>query len=117
WSTSPHVHPSVSPSRHLERALRVFAQHYNTHRPHRSLKFVPPELSEQKAHAVRPSPTPRSSGAIDRAASSTNTTSPHEPSLRTLHESGDVAVFDHDTCSAVEDDAHVAVPVARTGDG
>jgi putative transposase len=43
--------------RHLERVLRVFAQHYNTHRPHRSLNLVPPELSEQKAHAVRPSPT------------------------------------------------------------
>jgi len=43
--------------RHLERVLRVFAQHYNTHRPHRSLNLVPPELSEQKAHAVRLSPT------------------------------------------------------------
>ena len=43
--------------RHLERVLHVFAQHYNTHRPHRSLNLVPPELSEQKAHAVRPSPT------------------------------------------------------------
>ena len=43
--------------RHLERVLRVFAQHYNTHRPHRSLNLAPPELSEQKAHAVRPSPT------------------------------------------------------------
>jgi putative transposase len=43
--------------RHLERVLCVFAQHYNTHRPHRSLNLAPPELSEQKAHAVRPSPT------------------------------------------------------------
>jgi len=43
--------------RHLERVLHVFAQHYNTHRPHRSLNLAPPELSEQKAHAVRPSPT------------------------------------------------------------
>jgi putative transposase len=42
---------------HLERVLRVFVDHYNTHRPHRSLKLAPPELSEQKAHAVRPSPT------------------------------------------------------------
>jgi len=43
--------------RHLERVLRIFAQHYNTHRPHRSLNLAPPALSEQKAHAVRRSPT------------------------------------------------------------
>jgi transposase InsO family protein len=43
--------------RHLEHVLRVFADHYNTQRPHRSLNLIPPELSEQKAHAVRPSPT------------------------------------------------------------
>jgi hypothetical protein len=30
---------------------------YNTHRPHRSLNLAPPELSEQKAHAMCPSPT------------------------------------------------------------
>ncbi len=40
--------------RHLERVLRVFAQHYNTHRPHRSLNLAPPEPSEQRVHAVRP---------------------------------------------------------------
>jgi putative transposase len=28
--------------RHLERVLHVFADHYNTHRPHRSLELVPP---------------------------------------------------------------------------
>jgi putative transposase len=28
--------------RHLERVLRVFADHYNTHRPHRSLQLTPP---------------------------------------------------------------------------
>ena len=39
--------------RHLERVLRVFVDHYNSHRPHRSLNLAPPELSEQKAHAVR----------------------------------------------------------------
>jgi putative transposase len=39
--------------RHLERVLRVFVDHYNVHRPHRSLNLVPPELSEHKAHAVR----------------------------------------------------------------
>jgi putative transposase len=29
--------------RHLEHVLRVYANHYNAHRPHRSLKLVPPE--------------------------------------------------------------------------
>jgi putative transposase len=28
--------------RHLERVLQVFADHYNTHRPHRSLHLTPP---------------------------------------------------------------------------
>jgi putative transposase len=28
--------------RHLEHVLRVFFDHYNTHRPHRSLQLVPP---------------------------------------------------------------------------
>ncbi len=40
--------------RHLERVLRVFVDHYNTHRPHRSLDLAPPEPSEQKTRAVRP---------------------------------------------------------------
>jgi putative transposase len=39
--------------RHLERVLRVFVDHYNTHRPHRSLNLVPPEPSEPRADAVR----------------------------------------------------------------
>jgi putative transposase len=29
--------------RHLERVLRIFVDHYNTHRPHRALKLQPPE--------------------------------------------------------------------------
>src|SRR5262245_50371053 len=29
--------------RHLEHVLRVFVDHYNTHRPHRSLDLAPPE--------------------------------------------------------------------------
>jgi putative transposase len=28
--------------RHLERVLRIFVDHYNTHRPHRALKLQPP---------------------------------------------------------------------------
>jgi putative transposase len=40
--------------RQLERVLRVFVDHYNTHRPHRSLNLAPPEPSEQRVPAVRP---------------------------------------------------------------
>lgn len=31
--------------KHLERALRVFADHYNGHRPHRALNLTPPDPS------------------------------------------------------------------------
>ena len=40
--------------RHLERVLRVFVCHYNTHRPQRSLNLVPPEPPEKRLRAVRP---------------------------------------------------------------
>jgi putative transposase len=30
--------------RHLERALTVFMEHYNSHRPHRSLDLAPPNV-------------------------------------------------------------------------
>jgi hypothetical protein len=40
--------------RHLERVLRVFVDHYNTHRPHRSLNLAPPEPSEQKIGVIGP---------------------------------------------------------------
>jgi putative transposase len=36
--------------RHLERVLAVYMDHYNTHRPHRSLRQTPP--------VQRPAPTP-----------------------------------------------------------
>jgi transposase InsO family protein len=39
--------------RHLERVLRVFVDHYNTHRPHRSLNLAPPAPSQPRFHAVR----------------------------------------------------------------
>jgi putative transposase len=39
---------------HLERVLRVFVDHYNTHRPHRSLNLEPPE-PVQKLRTARPS--------------------------------------------------------------
>jgi len=38
--------------RHLERMLRVYVDHYNTQRPHRSLGLQPPEREQP-----RPSPT------------------------------------------------------------
>jgi transposase InsO family protein len=42
----------IANRRHLEHVLRVFAQHYNTHRPHRSLKLGPPEPSARQIHAI-----------------------------------------------------------------
>jgi transposase InsO family protein len=38
--------------RHLERVLRVYIDHYNTQRPHRSLGLQPPERE-------KPRPAPR----------------------------------------------------------
>ena len=40
--------------RHLERVLRVFADHYNSHRPHRSLNLKPPDPPARRLRAVRP---------------------------------------------------------------
>ena len=46
----------IANSRHLQRVLRVFIDHYNRHRPHRSLGLVPPA-------ATRPPLTPAPLGA------------------------------------------------------
>lgn len=43
--------------RHLERVLRVFADHYNGHRPHRSLNLKPPDPAARKLRVVH-APTP-----------------------------------------------------------
>jgi putative transposase len=40
--------------RHLERVLRVFVDHHNSHRPHRSLNLAPPEPTPPKLRVVRP---------------------------------------------------------------
>ncbi|MCA1681122.1 MAG: integrase core domain-containing protein [Actinobacteria bacterium] len=40
--------------RHLERVLRVFADHYNTHRPHRSRHLTPPAPSVADLRVSRP---------------------------------------------------------------
>jgi putative transposase len=37
--------------RHLERVLRVYVDHYNRERPHRSLELQPPEPGEQRERA------------------------------------------------------------------
>jgi transposase InsO family protein len=42
--------------RHLERVLRVFADHYNTHRPHRSLDLTPPAPRISKPRTNRKPP-------------------------------------------------------------
>ena len=39
--------------RHLERVLRVFAGHYNSHRPHRSLNLTPPDPASRKLRGRR----------------------------------------------------------------
>jgi putative transposase len=38
--------------RHLERVLRIFVGHYNSHRPHRSLDLRPPEPPARKLRAL-----------------------------------------------------------------
>jgi putative transposase len=43
--------------RHLERVLRVFVDHDNSHRPHRALNLGPPEPSTRRLHALRRPPT------------------------------------------------------------
>jgi putative transposase len=40
--------------RHLEYVLRVFIHHYNGHRPHRSLNFIPPDPRQPTLRPVRP---------------------------------------------------------------
>jgi putative transposase len=42
--------------RHLERVLRVFAGHYNTHRPHRSLHLTPPAARCRQLRVVGSAP-------------------------------------------------------------
>jgi putative transposase len=43
--------------RHLERVLRVFVDHYNSHRLHRSLNLAPPDPPARKLRVVRPPTT------------------------------------------------------------
>ena len=41
--------------RHLEHVLSVFADHYNAHRPHRSLNLTPPIATDRDQSILSPS--------------------------------------------------------------
>jgi transposase InsO family protein len=42
----------IANRRHLERVLHVYADHYNSHRPHRSRDLRPPQPSGPRLHAI-----------------------------------------------------------------
>ena len=44
--------------RQLEQVLRVYVDHYNSHRPHRALELTPP-IPHQRLRAVNSDPTER----------------------------------------------------------
>jgi transposase InsO family protein len=45
--------------RQLEQVLRVYACHYNRHRPHRSLAFRPPDQADKGLTPLRAPPYPQ----------------------------------------------------------
>ena len=47
----------ITGQRHLERVLRTYLVHDNTHRPHRSLELTPPQASPTLRLAGPPSPS------------------------------------------------------------
>jgi putative transposase len=47
--------PLIANRRHLERVIRAFLDHYNSHRPHRSLNLTPPDPNARKLRVIRPS--------------------------------------------------------------
>lgn len=68
--------------RHLKHVLRVFVDHYKSHRPHRSLNRQPPDPTDHKRRIMRPT-TPAVECRDASAASSMNTTSPRANQLAT----------------------------------
>jgi transposase InsO family protein len=46
----------ITGQRHLEHVLRLYVDHYNAHRPHRSLGLTPPQPSEPALRLARASP-------------------------------------------------------------
>ena len=64
--------------RHLERVLRVFVGHYNSHRPHRSLHQQPPLGEPPREPEAVIALDPMSGGETCSEASSTNTRPPRD---------------------------------------
>jgi putative transposase len=58
--------------RQLEQVLRLYVDHYNSHRPHRALGLAPP-APERRLRLVSRAPPSASADAIASADSSTNT--------------------------------------------
>jgi hypothetical protein len=65
----------IANRRHPNRVLREFAEHYNSHRPHRALGLAPPNPARQHDPS-RPRQPARYADATGSAASSTTTPSP-----------------------------------------
>ena len=61
-------HLLITGPRHLARVLQEYVEHYNTHRPHRSLHQQPPA-------GRTPRPPPRPFGRCDEIASVVSSTS------------------------------------------
>jgi hypothetical protein len=70
--------------RHLERVLRIFVEHYNSHTPHRSLNLTRQRRTRASSTSCIPQRT-ASSAAHASADSSTSTAWLREPHLRTPH--------------------------------
>jgi putative transposase len=68
--------------RHLERVLRIFVEHYNSHTPHRSLNLTRQRRTRASSTSCIPQRT-ASSAAHASADSSTSTAWLREPHLRT----------------------------------